>query len=165
MSKYITPKGVTDLLYQFDDVKGIAMGHVIADSGRDNLYVVLVRVAANESSTADLLQDQLYSATDVDSLDQGVSGHLTDLLRHPIAFDGCSGGLSKPHCAGPTHNCRRRIPDVPHGEELAVAERQHTLVEAEPFLSSAVPAERLDPIFDVMDRLSFHGFGKCKPKH
>jgi len=165
MNKNITPKGVTDLLYQFEDVKGIAMGHVIANGTQDNLYVVLVRVEANESSTADFAEGQVYSSDHVDVLDQDVSGHLMSLLRHPIAFDGCSGGLSKPHCAGPIKNCRRRQPDVPRDEERLAAEADHTLPDAEPFLSSAVPAERLNPIFDVMDRLSFHGFGKCKPKH
>lgn len=167
MSKYITPKGVTDLLYHhFKDVKGMAMSHVIADGERDNLFVVLVRVEANESSAADFHQAQLYTDDKVDSMDRDLSGHLTNLLGHAIAFDGCGSGpvLDKPHCAGATVNCRPRTPNVPQALARASAEEEHTLVESEPFLSSAAPGDKLDRIFDVMDKLSFHGFGKCKPR-
>jgi hypothetical protein len=158
----ITPKGVSELLYDnFSDVRQTAISHVVANGEGDNLYVVLVHVKGKTSKAAASGKAELSSEPRVDELDRSLSGQLTNLFSHVVAFDGCTD-LTKPHCAGSSKGYRLRgkkgKTELPSGRGFQTVKGEaHTKNHA--FVSSEVPANKVQPIFETMERIAEFGVG------
>jgi hypothetical protein len=160
----VTPTDVAKVLdNHFEGIKETAISHVVSNGEGDNLYVVLMHVKDKSSAAAASGKAELSTDGKVDELDRSLSGQLTNLFGHVVAFDGCDVDPTKPHCAGSSDGFRHRGKD---GEPKVPGERVHKAAKGpkqgipHDFVSTEVPANKVQPIFDTMARIGDLGVGK-----
>jgi len=160
--KPISPTDVATLLNDnFEGIKETAISHVVSNGEGDNLYVVLLHVKDKSKAAAASGKAELSSDGKIDELDQSLSGQLTNLFSHAVAFDGCDVDPDKPHCAGSSKGYRTRGKD---GEPKVPANHAHKTVKGKDgqphaFVTTEVPANKIQPIFDTMARIGKMGVG------